>query len=113
MKRCFIGIVLALTATVARSQDAWRITAENPLEGVYYGETVANGILGLRSSRMPLVNDGVILAGTYDRHPVENIDCHFDNIRMMNLALSFDGAKVDTADITDYTQTLVIHRHST
>lgn len=106
MKRHLTVIFVCLAGVLAYGQHPWRLSAVNPLEGPYSSETVANGVLGLRSARMPLVNDAVILAGTYDVHPTNRIDTYFDNIRFMDLDMTVDGKQVTAADLSDYTQTL-------
>lgn len=106
MKKYILPFFICLSALMAYGQDPWKITVNNPLDSPYYGETVANGILGLKSSQMPLVNDVVILANTYDIHPKYHIDTYFENIRFLNLGLSVDGNEVSTDDFTGYTQTL-------
>lgn len=48
------------------SQDPWKLSADKPDSNNYYGETVANGMIGIISSPEPLKVKEVVLAGTYD-----------------------------------------------
>lgn len=106
MKKYILLFLLYFTITPVVAQSPWTITAVNPLEGSYFGETVSNGILGLKSSRLPLINDGVMLANTYDRDAKENIDTYFDNIKFLNLGLAVDGETIGSEGLSSYTQTL-------
>lgn len=65
---CFRLILLILVSATSAlmAQDPWAITAEQPLQGDYYGITSANGQIGLVSSRNPLQVDKVVVGGLYD-----------------------------------------------
>ncbi|MGI6233581.1 MAG: hypothetical protein ACOYJF_12185, partial [Prevotella sp.] len=102
MKKYILLFLLYFTIIPVVAQSPWTITAVNPLEGSYFGETVSNGILGLKSSRLPLINDGVMLANTYDRDAKENIDTYFDNIKFLNLGLAVDGETIGSEGLSSY-----------
>lgn len=101
-----LAACLSVFSVLAKDEDPWRIVAVNPLDTPYYGETVANGIVGLRSSQSPFVNDGVLLADTYDRHAKEGIDTYFENIRFLDFSMAVDGKQLGVSDLSAYTQTL-------
>ena len=72
-------------ALSGKSQDAWKVVADdiNPKE--YYGVTVANGMVGLVSSPRPMKVNDVILNGVYDyyqRGRVSNILKVFNHMNM-------------------------------
>lgn len=48
------------------SQNPWILSADQPDPSNYYGETVANGVIGIISSPEPLRVKEVVLAGVYD-----------------------------------------------
>lgn len=110
MKRNILTVVCLSASVCLSAQDPWKITAAAPLDNPYYGVTVANGILGLRSAQSPFENSGVILANTYDTHAKDGIDTYFDNIRFLNFAMAVDGKDVNAADLTDYSQILDMRR---
>ena len=70
MKSVVIAISLlasVLTASAqAESQDEWVIKAEDFVNSTYYGVTVANGMIGMVSSKDPFKIGEVVLAGVYD-----------------------------------------------
>ena len=51
------------------SQDEWVIKAENFVDSTYYGVTVANGMIGMVSSKDPFKISEVVLAGVYEYLP--------------------------------------------
>lgn len=90
----------------AGAQDPWVITADKIDAHHYYGETVANGMLGLVSSPEPMTLSTTVLAGCYDkfgRGEVSNFLCGFD---FLDTELEIDGERIRTDNITRHTQRL-------
>ena len=48
--------------------DPWKIVADKIDPNNYYGETVANGVIGIVSSPIPLQCKDVVLNGAYDQY---------------------------------------------
>ncbi|HEY9363731.1 MAG TPA: hypothetical protein VIQ00_10745, partial [Chitinophagaceae bacterium] len=65
MKSIFSLISLFFTFSISFSQkvDPWKIVAEKINLSDYYGETVANGVIGIVSSAEPLKCKDVVLNG--------------------------------------------------
>ena len=89
----------------AYAQDPWVITAEQPLEGEYYGFTSANGQIGLLSSRNPLQVDKVVIGGLYDLYN-SRVNNYFPNINPLDIELKIDGTRISRRNISDYHQLL-------
>ena len=80
-------MALFCTSMHCVAQDAWTLTASHPTATPYFGETVANGQLGLVSSAQPLKNADVVLAGAYDKFGRGNVSNFFSSVKMMDMAL--------------------------
>lgn len=93
-----------LCAAGVTAQDPWVLTAEQPLQGDYYGITSANGQIGLVSSREPLQVDKLVVGGLYDLYAPGRVNNYFPNINPLDILLEVDGAPVQSGDITAYTQ---------
>lgn len=101
--------LMILTSAFSMAQNPWIISAEHPEASPYFGETVANGILGLVSSQEPLSNSKVILAGTYDKYGRGNVTNYIDNIRFMNMNMFIDGKEIKADNISNSKQQLDMH----
>ena len=102
MKRTFLisgFLAYSFSFTLAQSDpgnpsgatDAWHIVADNINPANYFGNTVANGMIGLVSSPEPMRVKDVVLNGAYDnygRGPVSNI---LKGFNFMNMNLDVDG----------------------
>ena len=65
MKQFFFIIGFICCASL-NAQDPWLLKAETINPANYYGVTIGNGMIGMRSSAAPLQVDQVIIAGLYD-----------------------------------------------
>ena len=97
-----LSVVLLLMSFGAFAQDPWQVSADIRQGMDYYGESVANGMIGMVSDVRPLRNSRVILGGVYDRTAKDNIDSYFDNIRFMDMTLKADGESLDSGVLTGY-----------
>ncbi|MFH7002135.1 glycosyl hydrolase family 95 catalytic domain-containing protein [Flavobacterium bizetiae] len=88
------------------SQDPWKLSADKPDSNNYYGETVANGIIGIISSPEPLKVKEVVLAGTYDVYKRGRVSSFIPNYNLLNMRLAFNGESVQTYNINNYKQEL-------
>lgn len=107
-----VVLAISLLASVlhasaqATSQDEWVIKAENFVDSTYYGVTVANGMIGMVSSKDPFKISEVVLAGVYDYYKRGRVLNFLPNISPLDLNVSLDGVTLNRRNITDYTQTL-------
>lgn len=99
-------VAFGLLATSAYAQDAWKLTANKIDPNNYYGETSANGMIGIVSSPDPLKVKDVVLNGafdTYGRGRVGNIMKVFE---FANMELIVDNQMVNRANIQNFKQSL-------
>lgn len=103
-----LGLLLSLpTPLLAQSPpDPWRITADRVDPAHYYGETVANGVLGIVSSAVPFQVKDVVLAGTYDQYGRGRVSNFLHTFNLLNMYLEVDGRRLGAADATNFRQEL-------
>jgi trehalose/maltose hydrolase-like predicted phosphorylase len=102
-----LAVVLLTTASFyCKAQDSWSITAAELDANTYHGATVANGMIGFKSTVHPLQTEHIILAGAYDKARSGGVDVILKGINFMNAFLVIDGDTVSASDIVEHTQTL-------
>lgn len=87
-------------------QDPWKLSTNNIDNNNYFGETVANGVIGIISSPEPLKVKEVVLAGVYDTYKRGRVSNFIPNFNLLNLNLAFNGEHVHQYNIVNYTQEL-------
>lgn len=75
----------------ARAQDPWILKAED-VNGRYYGETVANGSVGIVTSNTPFKIQDVVLAGVYDLYGRGRVSNFLKGFNLLNMRFQIDGA---------------------
>jgi protein-glucosylgalactosylhydroxylysine glucosidase len=102
----WLGLLLAPLLRTHAQIDVWQLKATNINPNLYFGETVANGMIGIVSSPEPLRVKDVVLNGafdTYGRGRVANIMKVFE---FANMNLVVDGVMVNRSNISNFVQTL-------
>jgi trehalose/maltose hydrolase-like predicted phosphorylase len=92
------------------AQSTWEVVADDIDPNLYYGVTVANGMVGIVSSPAPLKVSDVVLNGAYDyyqRGRVSNILKTFNHV---NMNLDIDGRRIGPKTIENYAQALDMKR---
>ena len=84
----FFFIIISLTA---QAQDPWILKADNA-NGRYYGETVANGAVGIVTSNTPFKIQDVVLAGAYDLYGRGRVSNFLKDFNLLNMRFQIDGA---------------------
>jgi len=84
----FFFIIISLTA---QAQDPWILKADN-VNGRYYGETVANGAVGIVTSNTPFKIQDVVLAGAYDLYGRGRVSNFLKDFNLLNMRFQIDGA---------------------
>lgn len=92
--------------SIQAQENTWTITAKNIDPANYYGETVANGMIGIISSPIPLKAGNVVLASTYDLYGRGRVSNFLQGFNLLNLNLEIDGETVTNKNITNFTQCL-------
>src|SRR6266498_4547777 len=88
------------------SQDAWKIKADKIDPSNYYGETVANGMIGIVSSPEPFKVKDVVLAGAYDLYGRGRVSNFLRSFNLLNMRLEIDGHSIGSKDATNMKQEL-------
>ena len=92
------------------SESPWHIQATNVNPNDYYGITVANGMVGMVSSPEPLKVNEVILNGGYDYYQRGRVSNILKTFSHMNMHLEVDGMRMGRNSISNYAQTLDMHK---
>jgi len=100
----FSSVINALTA---QAQDPWILKADN-VNGRYYGETVANGAVGIVTSNTPFKIQDVVLAGAYDLYGRGRVSNFLKDFNLLNMRFQIDGA----LNVSGMTQQLNMHNGS-
>ncbi len=91
-------ILLIFTFCILRSsfsQDVWRIKATNIDPNNYYGETVANGMLGIVSSPNPFKVKDIVLNGAFDTYGRGRVSNILKTFNFVNMYLDIDGTRIE------------------
>lgn len=105
MRKPLLALAFLFAAVVSVAQDPWRLEA-NIGTDKYYGETVANGMLGLVSSEEPLKTASTVLAGCYDKFGRGEVSNFLAGFNFLNTVLAVDGTTVTKDNVSGYRQVL-------
>src|SRR5450432_3419117 len=86
--------------------DIWKINANKIDPGNYYGETVANGMIGIVSSAEPLKCKDVVLNGAYDQYGRGRVSNFLKSFNLVNMNLDIDGHGIGYGDAKNMRQVL-------
>ncbi|MDQ2720254.1 MAG: glycoside hydrolase family 65 protein [Bacteroidota bacterium] len=90
----------------SQNTDPWKIIASKIDPSNYYGETVANGVIGIVSSAEPLKCKTVVLNGAYDQYGRGRVSNFLQSFNLVNMNLDIDGHRIGAADATNMRQEL-------
>ena len=90
----------------SQKTDSWKIVADKIDPSDYYGETVANGVIGIVSSSEPLKCKEVVLNGAYDQYGRGRVSNFLKSFNLVNMNLDIDGHRIGAPDVTNMRQTL-------
>ncbi len=108
MKKLFCCVIISCSFFFSFSQkiDTWKIVADKIDPADYYGETVANGVIGIVSSSEPLKCKDVVLNGAYDQYGRGRVSNFLKGFNLVNMNLDVDGYRIGTADAKNMHQVL-------
>ncbi|HEY5406147.1 MAG TPA: glycoside hydrolase family 65 protein [Ginsengibacter sp.] len=86
--------------------DPWKIVADKIDPNNYYGETVANGVIGIVSSPIPLQCKDVVLNGAYDEYGRGRVSNFLKSFNLVNMYLDIDGHRIGSPDAANMRQVL-------
>lgn len=107
---CLTVIVISFLTSFSQKTDTWKIVAGKIDPSNYYGETVANGVIGIVSSAEPLKCKDVVLNGAYDQYGRGRVSNFLKSFNLVNMNLDIDGHRVGTNDATNMRQVLDMKR---
>lgn len=96
----------SLSSVTVAGQDLWKLRAEEINETNYYGETVANGMIGIVSSAVPLKSKEIILAGVYDKFGRGRVSNFLPSFNLLDVEMVVNGVRVNKNTITNFRQEL-------
>jgi protein-glucosylgalactosylhydroxylysine glucosidase len=103
---CFIPLSFSFFFAFSQKIDPWTIVADKINPGDYYGETVANGVIGIVSSAEPLKCKDVVLNGAYDQYGRGRVSNFLKGFNLVNMNLDVDGHRIETGDARNMRQVL-------
>lgn len=108
MKKLFflIFITLSFLSSYSQHTDSWKIVADKIDPSNYYGETVANGVIGIVSSAEPLRCKDVVLNGAYDQYGRGRVSNFLKSFNLVNMNLDVDGHRIGSGDAKNMKQVL-------
>src|SRR6185312_11554824 len=108
MKRTVFLVLsnLLFLFSFAQKIDPWKIVANKIDPNNYYGETVANGVIGIVSSAEPLKCKDVVLNGAYDQYGRGRVSNFLKSFNLVNMYLDIDGHRIGAGDVTNMQQVL-------
>ncbi len=88
-----ISVTCYLTSVI--SQDTWAIKTNKIDPSNYFGETVANGIIGIVSSPDPFKVKDVVLNGAFDLYGRGRVSNILKTFNFVNMYLDIDGQRIE------------------
>ncbi len=109
-----VAIGLAANAMAAASRpvgDTWTIDSGEIDPHNYFGETVANGVLGILSMPVPFRTKKTLIAGAYEPDQARGVEVIVEPFALLNLDLTVDGDRVERLDqVSDFRQSMDMKR---
>ena len=106
LKKRLLVICTLFVCCSTSAQDPWIITAGKIDPSNYYGETVANGMVGIVSSPEPFKVKDVVLAGAYDLYGRGRVSNFLKSFNLLNMRLDIDGSSISSGNVTNMKQQL-------
>ena len=107
MKRIIISIIFCKCFfSYSQKSDSWTLVANKINAADYYGETVANGMIGIVSSPNVLRCKDVVLNGAYDQYGRGRVSNFLQSFNLVNMNLDVDGHRIENKDAANVKQVL-------
>lgn len=106
MRQYILVLATCLASFVLTAQEGWVLKADSINPSNYYGETVANGMVGIVSSAEPFRIKDVVLAGAYDLYGRGRVSNFLRSFNLLNMRVDIDGANISSANISSMKQVL-------
>ena len=105
MKKFLIGLFFVPYILCAQD-NTWEVTTNSIDPNNYYGETVANGMLGIVSAPQPLQVSDIVLNGAFDAYGRGRVANILKGFNFLNMRLLVNGESVEYRNVSNYQQSL-------
>lgn len=112
MKKVFLTPFALLIAIFSFTQDVWTIKASSINPSNYFGETVANGMIGLVSSPEPFKVKDVVLNGAFDLYGRGRVSNILKTFNFVNMYLEIDGTRIENFTQVKNAQQVLDMKHA-
>jgi protein-glucosylgalactosylhydroxylysine glucosidase len=110
--RTILLVVFLFPAFTIAQDNAWTVASQDINPDHYFGVTVANGMVGIVSSPLPMKVNDVVLNGVYDYYQRGRVSNILKTFNHLNMNLDVDGKRVDVSGISNYRQVLDMKKAS-
>ena len=106
-------MMLFVSGAYAQSvADTWAIKADSINPAYYYGETVANGMIGIVSSAQPFKVNDVVLNGTYDVYGRGRVSNILKTFNFVNMQLAVNGTSINDYNQVQHVRQVLDMKHA-
>lgn len=103
----FVAFACSALPLMATSTDVWNIDSGLIDPTHYFGETVANGMIGILSSAIPFRTQQTMLYGAYEKLWPDSVSCNAESFNFLDLSVSIDGVLIDRPEqVSNFHQVL-------
>jgi protein-glucosylgalactosylhydroxylysine glucosidase len=92
----------AIAATEAPINDVWIIDSGLTISEPYFGETVANGMIGIQVMPEPFKTQQTILSGAYERMWPGSVSAAIRSFNFLHLSVAIDGTLIERREQTSH-----------
>lgn len=106
-KLIYLFACIVLLIFSANAQNSFILKASHIDVNNYFGETVANGVMGIVSSPQPFQVKDIVLNGAFDLYGRGRVSNILKTFNFVNMHLDVDGVRIERFNqIQNFTQTL-------
>ena len=92
---CVAFLILCASVFAQNDDNGWQIKASQINPSNYYGETVANGMIGIVSSSDPFKVKDIVLNGAFDLYGRGRVSNILKTFNFVNMYLDVDGERIE------------------
>ena len=106
---CFTFLILS---SLKAQEDVWSVKASTINPSNYFGETVANGMIGIVSSPDPFKVKDVVLNGAFDLYGRGRVSNILKTFNFVNMYLDVDGSRIESFTQVQNAQQVLDMKHA-
>ncbi|HKG69982.1 MAG TPA: hypothetical protein VKA92_14005 [Segetibacter sp.] len=106
---CFAFLILS---SLKAQGDVWSVKASTINPSNYFGETVANGMIGIVSSPDPFKVKDVVLNGAFDLYGRGRVSNILKTFNFVNMYLDVDGSRIESFTQVQNAQQVLDMKHA-